>query len=48
MATTLIEKLSDIDPTRKEEEETIYRNACALAYFAEFTASLTGFKVYSM
>jgi hypothetical protein len=42
MATTLIEKLSDIDPTKNN----LPKRLCA--YFAEFTAGLAGFKFYSM
>ncbi|KAF5354109.1 hypothetical protein D9756_007313 [Leucocoprinus leucothites] len=48
VAATLIERLSDFEPVKKEEEETVYRNTCALAYFAGADTTVSSVQSFFM
>ncbi|KAJ3565256.1 hypothetical protein NP233_g7746 [Leucocoprinus birnbaumii] len=48
MAATLVEKLSEVEPAKREKEETVYRNACALAYFAGADTTVSSVQSFFM
>ncbi|KAF9444944.1 cytochrome P450 [Macrolepiota fuliginosa MF-IS2] len=48
MATTLIEKLSDRDPSDRNEEETIAVNVCAIAYVGGSDTTVSALRTFFM